>query len=72
MELLILFCIILKLTWIVYTQNIQNLNINYIVKEKRRESNECQYINSLLEKEKSYNCCNYIGVTCEDGYITHM
>jgi len=72
MKLLILFGIIFELTWIVYTNNIQNLNTHVIVKEKRRESNECEYINNLLDKEKSYNCCEDIGITCENGYITHL
>jgi len=72
MKSFILFYIIIELTWIAYTQNIQNLNKYDILKEKRRESNECQYINNLLGKETSYNCCENIKISCENGYITKM
>jgi len=33
---------------------------------------ECSYINELIGQEYSYNCCNHIGITCENNHITKM
>jgi len=43
-------------------------------------SDECQYINSMIGKAKSYNCCVYFylgslvkdEIKCENGHITKM
>ena len=35
-------------------------------------SEECKYINKLIKKEESYNCCTYDGITCENNHITSL
>jgi len=58
-------------------------NISYV--NKREEtSDECQYINSMLGENESYNCCDYYLydleeedtpkniIKCENGHITEM
>ncbi|OUM56247.1 hypothetical protein PIROE2DRAFT_19221 [Piromyces sp. E2] len=43
------------------------------LKEKRAEvqtSTECKYINSLINENDDYNCCERSGITCENGHIT--
>jgi len=54
-------------------------------KSKRTEtSDECKYVNSMIGKDKSYNCCEYNEdvtrgrisleekIICENGHITEM
>jgi len=50
-------------------------------KSKRTEtSDECQYINSMIGKDKSYNCCEYYEtiykksyeIICKNGHIVEM
>jgi len=50
-------------------------------KSKRTEtSDECKYINSMIGKDKSYNCCEYnenvykttYEISCENGHIVKM
>jgi len=33
---------------------------------------ECKYINKLINKEESYNCCTYDGIFCQNNLITKM
>jgi len=33
---------------------------------------ECNPVNTLLKKDKSYNCCLEENITCVDGHITKM
>jgi len=33
---------------------------------------ECDPVNKLLKKFKSYNCCLEQGITCSNGQITKM
>ncbi len=35
-------------------------------------SGECAYINSLIGKETSYDCCLYNGIVCENNHITKL
>ena len=54
-------------------QNTTDSSNNIHLRIKRDSiSNECQYINSLLKKEESYNCCNHPGITCENDHIVSM
>eukprot|EP00833_Pecoramyces_ruminatium_P017588 jgi/Orpsp1_1/1191620/evm.model.d7180000087387.1 len=71
MKYFILFNFLLLIK-IILASKIPNLsNENKRVKIKRRESSdECKYINSLLNKNDSYNCCNVF--TCEEGHITEI
>ena len=59
-----------------FEKNIQNFNIEnkgIKLKSKRDEiSTDCKYVNSLLEKDESYNCCDDDRITCENGFITKM
>jgi len=65
----------LVLSYITFAYKIPNLhNETERVKTKRSEiSDECKYINySLWKKDESYNCCDYYGITCENGHITKL
>ena len=56
-------------------QEYQNIteSINNLSKVKRDSaSGECKYINSLIGKEESYDCCNYYGIICENNHIVDM
>ena len=33
---------------------------------------ECQFINSILGQDKSYDCCSHTGITCSNEHITEM
>ena len=33
---------------------------------------ECLPVNTLVGKDKSFNCCDIEGVTCENGHVTKM
>jgi len=40
---------------------------------KRSERvDECKYVNSILQKEESYNCCEYKGIICENDHIIKL
>jgi len=76
MKFYCLFSLLLAVLYTTDAKNIQKIN-------KRAEtSDECKYINSMLEKDESYNCCEYDpfdeegidirGVKCENGHITEM
>jgi len=68
-----LFNILLVVLGTTFANNIANKQDGVNSKSKRADtSDECKYINSLLGEDDSYNCCNYGGITCEDGHITNM
>jgi len=75
-----LFNILLVVLYTANAKNIINKRDGLNSKSKRSEkSDECKYINSMLEKDNSYNCCGYDeyeygmkGVKCENGHITEM
>ena len=46
---------------------------NNLLKVKRDFINdECQYINKFIGNEESADCCNFPGITCQDGHIIIM
>jgi len=71
---------------VLYTTNANRIQKNskrdkVSSKSKRTEtSDECQYINSIIGEDKSYNCCEYYHIEykseyeiiCENGHITKM
>ena len=68
-----LFSILLVVFCTTFAKNIINKRDGVNSKSKRAEtSDECKYINSMLGEGESYNCCNYDGITCENGHITKM
>jgi len=68
-----LFSILLVVLSTTFAKNIVNKRGEVNSKSKRAEtSDECKYINSMLGKVESYNCCNYNGITCENEHITNM
>jgi len=71
MKLLILFSV---LSCISFAQSKNILDDKFDkVKAKRSEgSDECKYINGLLNEDESYECCNMDGIDCEDGHITSI
>ena len=63
--------VVLGTTFAKSTVNKRDEEVNS--KSKRDEtSDECKYINSWIEKDESYNCCNHNRITCENGHITEM
>jgi len=69
-----IFCIFLIVTYTIFAYNIPNDNI-YENKAKRDTndngtSDDCKYINRLLNRDETYNCCKRF--TCENGHITKM
>ncbi|OUM66442.1 hypothetical protein PIROE2DRAFT_6275 [Piromyces sp. E2] len=73
MKLYFLFSIFLVVLNTTFEKNIQYLNRrDEGINLKNETSNECQYINSILKKNESYNCCQYNGITCENGHITKI
>jgi len=54
-----------------YSNNIKNNNNHFKIK-RDSASGECKYINSLIGKEESYDCCNYYGIICENNHIVDM
>jgi len=40
--------------------------------DSSESSDECPYVNSILQKEESFNCCNIKEIVCENGHITKM
>jgi len=58
----------------VYAKNTVNKRDGVVnLKSKRDEvSDECKYINSMLGKDESYDCCKHSGIYCENGHITEM
>jgi len=38
----------------------------------KRDDNECAFVNSLLNKDATYNCCLENHVKCENNYITEI
>ena len=73
MKVYYLFNILLVVLSTTFAKNIINKRDGINSKSKRAEtSKECKYINSMLEKDESYNCCTYKGITCENGHITKM
>jgi len=33
---------------------------------------ECSFINELLQKDTSYDCCSLSGITCSNNHIIEM
>jgi len=63
--------VVLGTTFAKSTVNKRDEEVNS--KSKQDEtSDECKYINSWFGKAESYNCCNYGGITCENGHITRL
>ncbi len=40
--------------------------------QNTEQSIECKYINSIFNKDESYNCCNEGSILCSDGHIIEM
>jgi len=54
-----------------YQNNDENVDMNSKLNSDSA-SGECQYINSWLGKDASYDCCNEEEVTCENNHITKL
>ncbi|ORX80560.1 L domain-like protein [Anaeromyces robustus] len=81
MKLYFIFSFIqVVLLYTTFAKNIQNIKRSGEVssKSKRDEtSDECKYINSMIHKDESFNCCElnvkkYYTITCENGHITEI
>jgi len=78
MKVYYLFSILLVVLGTTFTKSIINKRDGVNSKTKRAEtSDECKYINSMLGKSESYNCCDYDSdsggsITCENGYIIKL
>jgi len=83
MKFLYYLGILLVVLYTANAYNIQKINKKDKVnsKSKRAEtSNECKYINSMIGKDESYNCCEYefrehkevFRITCQNGHVTKM
>jgi len=75
MKFYYLFGILLVVLYTTFAKNIQNVNKGDGVNLKLKRSvtsNECKYINGMLEKDDSYDCCKHEGIECENGHITKM
>jgi len=44
----------------------------FIYGQNTAAGGECDPVNTLLKKDKSYNCCLEEGVTCSGNHITSM
>jgi len=58
-----------------YNKRINKRNEIVFLKTKRAEvetSDECKYINSMLYKDESFNCCENERVVCENGHIIKL
>ncbi len=53
-------------------QNITERANNHLKIKRDSASGECKYINKLIGKEESYDCCNYDRITCENNKIIEM
>jgi len=70
MKVYFIFSILLIVFFTIFTKNIVKKREGVKLKLKRAEtSDECKYINSILGKKESYNCCED-SVKCENGHIT--
>jgi len=78
MKVYYLFSILLVVLGTTFAKSVINKRDGVNSKSKRAEtSDECKYINSMLGKAESYNCCNYENdsggsIKCENGHITIM
>jgi len=59
---------------LLYMNNEINENNEGLAKrsDSSESSDECPYVNSILQKEESFNCCNIKEIVCENGHITKM
>ena len=46
--------------------------IDMTITKREESSEECKYINSMIEKDESYNCCTHTGIKCSNGHIISM
>jgi len=53
-------------------QNIMENTDNHLKVKRDFISDECQYINKFIGNEESADCCNFPGITCQDGHIIIM
>ena len=70
-----LFSILLVVLNTTFAKSTVNKRDGVNSKSKRAGiSDECKYINSMLGKVESYNCCNfnYGEIECQNGHITRM
>ena len=73
MKVYYLFSILLVVLGTTFAKSTVNKRDGVNSKSKRTEtSSECKYINSMLGKAESYNCCNNDGIECENDHITKM
>jgi len=75
MKIFNLFSILLVVSCTTFAKSIVKKRDGVNSKSKRANtSNECKYINSMLGKDESYNCCNfnYGEIECQNGHITRM
>eukprot|EP00833_Pecoramyces_ruminatium_P000045 jgi/Orpsp1_1/1174077/evm.model.c7180000048835.1 len=52
-----------------YQKNMENKNVS--INKRDSAGGECAYINSLLGKDSSYDCCNNPNILCSDNHIFH-
>jgi len=75
MKIYYLFSILIVGLNISFAKNIQDINKRNGVKSKSKRaetSSECKYINSILGKDDSYNCCGYEGIKCVNGQVIEL
>jgi len=80
MKFYCLFCILLVALFTINAKSISSDNENSKTKRAETEtSDECKYINSMLGKGESDNCCEYYdykwgyyGILCKNGHIIEM
>ena len=53
-------------------QKIIESNNNQTKIKRDSASGECEYINNLIRKEATYDCCFYEGIVCENNHIKRM
>jgi len=74
MKLFIIFNICIVVIQTVFSQNVDKVRNKYhsINSKNSGNSEECKYINSIIGKEESYNCCEKHGIICKDGHIIEL
>ena len=71
-SILVLIFAINIFSMIDYGNKVKNSYNNYSKETSDSAGEECKYINRLVGKKKSYNCCGYSGIKCENNHITEM
>jgi len=75
MKLYFIFIVFLVVLYTIFAKSIQNVDERVGgVKSKRdsETSTECKYINSMFNKDESYNCCEENSIVCREGHIVEM